>query len=298
MSKAIEFEKLVKSYNGRRVLDEVSFSVQRGETCALLGVNGAGKTTALECLEGLRRPDSGSIRVLDKTAPGKAVQKLLGVQLQSTSLPDAITPPEAMRLFCAWHKAAFRADLLTRFGMDEYAKKQYAQLSTGRKRRLHLALALCHDPQVLILDEPTAGLDVEGRRALHDELRQLKQRGVTILLATHDMDEAESLSDNIAFLREGRVVLTGPPLELTARASANSRILLKTRLPFAPSATLGQAELLESGYIAFASSDVEHTLYALLEELRNGGNGIVDLRVERASLEDLFISIANGGGLS
>lgn len=297
MKEAIVFDRLTKVYDGKRVLNSVSFSVRQGETCALLGVNGAGKTTALECMEGLRRPDGGHITVMDKTVPDKKIQGILGVQLQSTSLPEAITPPEAMKLFCAWHGTAYRGDLLTRFGMDEYAKKQYALLSTGRKRRLHLALALCHNPQVLLLDEPTAGLDVEGRRALHNELRSLKDEGVTILLATHDMSEAELLADNICFLRKGQIVLTGPPLELTARASAGSKILLKTERPFQIPAGISPPETLPEGYLRFASGEIQSTLLLLLGQLQQEQNNIVDLRVERASLEDLFVSIANGGGL-
>ncbi len=293
MENAIKYENVDKSYGKKRALNGLSFCVKRGETAALLGANGAGKTTALECLEGIRRADTGNIQLFGMDAHAAEVKKRLGVQLQSTSLPEAMTPPEAMKLFCAWRGTPYRADLLTRFGLDDYAKKTYSALSEGRKRRLHLALALCHDPEVLILDEPTAGLDVEGRHALHAEIRALKKRGVTILMATHDMEEAESLCDSIVFLKEGRVEQTGSPLELTARVSALSRILLKTsreiKLPEGV-----KYELLDGGYISFRTGDVKTALRIIMGATEPAGVEIVDLRVERASLEELFINIANG----
>ncbi|MFP3153517.1 ABC transporter ATP-binding protein [Lachnospiraceae bacterium ZAX-1] len=145
MIDSIIVNNLRKSYGTKEVLRGVSFAVKQGETFALLGVNGAGKTTAIECIEKMRRPDSGEIRV----------NGTLGVQLQNTSLPETITVSEAMRLFCAWGTVPYRGDLLERFDMaGEYLNETYASLSTGRKRRLHLALALCQKPKVLILDEP------------------------------------------------------------------------------------------------------------------------------------------------
>jgi ABC-2 type transport system ATP-binding protein len=270
MKEAVVVKNLCKSYGKKRVLDEVSFSVEKGETFALLGVNGAGKTTALECIEGLRKPDAGEIAVCgrDVSRELSAVQKSLGVQLQSTSLPDTITAKEAMRQFCAWHHAAYRGDLLERFDMaGEYLNKTYASLSTGRKRRLHLALALCHNPQVIILDEPTAGLDVEGRYALHQELRNLKANGITILIATHDMAEAESLSDRIAILSGGQIVRMGSPMELTASASVQSRVIIKTQAGCMKTGLPGDIALpdvLEDEYLSFACRDAAELLQSLL----------------------------------
>lgn len=291
-------ENLNKSYGEKRVLRDLSFSVQRGETFALLGVNGAGKTTALECIEGLRRPDSGEIAVcgVDVSRNLPAVQKVLGVQLQSTALPETMTAREAMQLFCAWHHVQSRGDLLERFDMaGKYINKPYAALSTGRKRRLHLALALCHNPQVLILDEPTAGLDVEGRHALHKELKELKSEGVCILIATHDLAEAESLCDTIAILKEGHIVLKGNPMELTASASIQSKVLIKTRmscLKTNPLENIAQPVLLEDDYLSFACKDSAELLLDLLTHIKTCGDSVIDLRVERASIEDLFLSVA------
>ena len=181
-------DRLQKSYGSRAVLKDLTFRVYRGEIFALLGVNGAGKTTALECIEGLRTYDSGRISIHGR----------MGIQLQSASLPEHMKAMEAVDLFAKWNKASPGKAMLDALGIGEFAKKQYDQLSTGQKRRLHLALALIRDPDILILDEPTAGLDVEGRISLHKQIRQLKKEGKTILLASHDMAEVEDLCDRIA----------------------------------------------------------------------------------------------------
>ena len=300
MNDYISVKNLSKSYGKKHVLYDISFSVQRGETFALLGANGAGKTTTIECIEGLRRPDSGEISVcgLSVSKNLHAVQEVLGVQLQSTSLTETMTAREAMQLFCVWHHIPYRADLLERFDMaGEYLNKPYATLSTGRKRRLHLALALCHNPQVLILDEPTAGLDVEGRHALHKEIKGLKEEGVCILIATHDMAEAESLCDTIAILKEGQIVRKGKPMELTASASIQSRVTIKTHtscLKANPLKNIGQPDILEDEYLSFACRDAAELLLAMLTHIKTCGDSVVDLRVERASIEDLFLSVTGG----
>lgn len=195
MNLAIQIDRLKKSYGDHTVLKGVTFNVIKGEIFALLGVNGAGKTTALECMEGLRKYDGGSI----------VVNGRMGIQLQSASLPAHIKPMEAVRLFARWNKAKIDHAMLAALGMNELTKKQYAELSTGQKRRLHLALALISDPDIVFLDEPTAGLDVEGRIALHDQIRKLKAQGKTIILASHDMAEVGSLCDRIAILNDGNI---------------------------------------------------------------------------------------------
>ena len=153
MKEAIQVNELRKSYGDHAVLKGLTFHVAKGEVFALLGVNGAGKTTALECMEGLRKYDGGSV-----VADGR-----MGIQLQSASLPSHIRPMEAVRLFAKWNRVEADRSMLASLGIQELAKKQYADLSTGQKRRLHLALALISDPDIIFLDEPTAGLDVEGR---------------------------------------------------------------------------------------------------------------------------------------
>lgn len=301
MQEVIRVQNLLKSYGKKAVLREITFSVGKGETFALLGVNGAGKTTTMECIEGLRKPDGGHIEVYNHEVSKdlSAVQKVLGVQLQSTALTGTMTAKEAMRLFCSWHKVPYRLDLLERFDMaGEYLNKPYTTLSTGRKRRLHLALALCHNPKVLILDEPTAGLDVEGRHALHKEINRLKADGVSILIATHDMAEAEKLSDTIAILRDGVIAKQGSPRELTASADIQSHIIIRTQTgslkDYDTSDFVQQPEFLEDDYLSFACKDASELLLLLLAHIKSMGDTVVDLRVERASIEELFLSVAGG----
>jgi ABC-2 type transport system ATP-binding protein len=300
MADSITVENLKKSYGDKEVLRGVSFSVKQGEIFSLLGVNGAGKTTSIECLEGLRKWDAGEIEIegISVAKSPDKIRKILGVQLQSTALSENITAKEAMQLFCAWHNTKYRGDLLARFDMDgEYLNRPYSALSTGRKRRLHLALALCHDPQLLVLDEPTAGLDVEGRNVLHREIRRLRDGGVTILMATHDMTEAETLSDHIAILRGGVIAREGTPMALTASSGIQSRVLAKTcgtslqgNLP----PELGAPEMTDEGYSVFKCKDAAALLLVLLRHIQSRGDTVTDLRVERASIEDIFLSVAGG----
>ena len=163
MNCAIQVCGLKKSYGSHRVLNGLDLQIEKGEIYALLGVNGAGKTTSLECIEGLRNYDSGTILVNGK----------MGIQLQSSSLPAHIKPMEAVKLFAKWNKTKIDSTMLNALGLKEIEKKPYNQLSTGQKRRLHLALALIGNPDIIFFDEPTAGLDVEGRISLHEQIRKL-----------------------------------------------------------------------------------------------------------------------------
>ncbi len=190
---AIEVSDFRKTYGDVTAVDDISFTVGRGEIFGLLGPNGAGKTTTLECLEGLRRPDAGRLDIfgVDPAREPRRLNGLIGVQLQASSLPHTMTCDDAMRFFCAYHGVTPRWDLLDRMGLGEKRDTQYDELSTGLQRRLALALAIAHEPEVLILDEPTAGLDVASRAELHRMIAELSEAGTTILLATHDMAEAE-----------------------------------------------------------------------------------------------------------
>lgn len=270
MNLAIQIDRLKKSYGDHTVLKGVTFNVIKGEIFALLGVNGAGKTTALECMEGLRKYDSGSI----------VVNGRMGIQLQSTSLPAHIKPMEAVRLFAGWNKAKIDDSMLSALGMNELTKKQYVELSTGQKRRLHLALALISDPDIVFLDEPTAGLDVEGRIALHDQIRKLKAQGKTIILASHDMTEVESLCDRIAILNDGNIVFFGTVAELTAKIGKRYTLHIKT----------------EQGDESIESDNIGDTMLTLLESFKQRGIAVLDIKIDRGTLEQLFIEIARGNG--
>jgi len=220
MDNAIDVDGLRKSYGGRTVVDDVSFHVAAGEVVALLGPNGAGKTTTVECVEGFRLPDAGRVTVLglDPIAGHAAVTHQLGVMLQEGGVWQAATPLEVLRLFARFHHAPWRPDdLIERLGLGAVARSRYRTLSGGEKQRVNLALALVGRPTVLILDEPTAGMDPQGRTDTWELVRGMRAEGVAVLLTTHHMREAEHLADRVAILGRGRLLADDTPAALVAR---------------------------------------------------------------------------------
>ncbi len=268
MNEAIKINNLTKSYGNHVVLKGLDFCVQQGEIFALLGINGAGKTTSLECIEGLRKYDSGSI----------TINGIMGIQLQSASLPKYIKALEAVKLFAKWNKTPLDKATLDALGIYELAKKQYYQLSTGQKRRLHLALALTRNPDILFLDEPTAGLDVEGQISLHEQIRQLKAIGKTIILASHDMTEVENLCDRIAILSSGKIAYIGTVKQLGKTIGKHYNITIQT----------------ENGTEKYESENIGASLLSLLMQYKEKGEAITDIQIDRGSLEQHFIKIAKG----
>ncbi len=223
---AITVNALTKRYGGRAVVDGVSFDVAPGEVFAILGPNGAGKTTTVEILEGFRAPDGGQARVLglDPVREGGALKPRVGMMLQGGGVYPQVRPLEALRLF-----ASFFADpeppeaLLRKVGLDAVAGTRFRRLSGGEKQRLQLALALVGRPELVFLDEPTAAMDPQARRDTWRLIRELKGRGVTVVLTTHFMDEAEQLADRVAILAAGRLVALDTPAGLSAEHAAQVR---------------------------------------------------------------------------
>jgi ABC-2 type transport system ATP-binding protein len=295
----IEAKNFRKTYGDVVAVDDISFDVQQGEIFGLLGPNGAGKTSTLESLEGLRAPDGGTLRVagVDPTREPRKLRNLIGVQLQSAGLPESITPDEAIKFFCAYHSVAPRFDLLERLGLKEKRKAQFHELSTGQQRRLALALAVAHNPPVLFLDEPTAGLDVASRVELHGLMRELQATGTTIVLATHDMAEAEEMSDRVAILLRGTLATIGTPMEITATGAGLTKVSVRT----------GESSLSEPGltfpavsqqmvkgeYSVYFSTDIGPTVAAIIAHVEAQEDTLIDLRVERPSLEDRFLEITS-----
>jgi ABC-2 type transport system ATP-binding protein len=217
MPKLIAVEQLSHRHGAVQAIDGVSFDVAAGEIVGLLGPNGAGKTTTLECILGLTRPDQGRIEICGVHAGTHQAREKVGAVLQATGLQDKITPREALTLFAAFYSNPIATGvLLERFGLTQKADAAYDSLSGGQKQRLALALAFAGDPQVLVLDEPTTGLDPQIRREVQDHIRNLKTDGRAVLLSTHDMDEAARLCDRVAVIAQGRIVATGAPRELIA----------------------------------------------------------------------------------
>lgn len=291
-----------KTYGNLTAVDDISFEVKKGEIFGLLGPNGAGKTSALECLEGLRTPSSGEIDIMgiNPTKNPKKLKDMIGVQLQASGLPESITVGEAMELFCAYHRISPRFDLLERFNLKSKISTQYSQLSGGQQRRLALALAVAHNPALLILDEPTAALDVQSRAELHEIMRELKEGGTTIILATHDMAEAEKLSDRIAILLKGKLVTLGTPKEITAAGSALTKVSVRTS-----SGCLKETETkfkdtsnftLKEDYYIYYTSEPGKLVSQIIDYINSQGDSLIDLRVERPSLEERFLEITGVGG--
>lgn len=295
----IEIKDFRKTYGDFVAVNRISFDVKRGEIFGLLGPNGAGKTSTLECLEGLRAPNGGSLRVagIDPVHDFRKLRNLIGVQLQSAGLPESITPNEAMKFFCAYHDVAPRFDLLARLGLGEKRNTQFYELSTGQQRRLGLALAVAHNPLVLFLDEPTAGLDVASRVDLHELMRELQANGTTIILATHDMAEAEEMSDRVAILLNGKIVATGTPMEITATGAGLTKVSVRTQNSSLSTSDVTfpavSQRLSKDEYSIYFSSEIGPTVSAIIAYIQAQKDTLIDLRVERPSLEDRFLEITS-----
>jgi ABC-2 type transport system ATP-binding protein len=239
MPAAIAIDDLVKRYGAVTGVEGVSLTVDAGSVCTLLGPNGAGKTTTVECVAGFRRPDRGTVRVLgdDPHRDRAAVVARLGVMLQEGGAYQAASPREMLRLFARFYPdPADPEALLERLGLDGVAERRFRGLSGGEKQRLNLALALVGRPRVVLLDEPTAGMDPRARQTTHALIRELRADGVAVLLTTHDLDEAERLADVVAILDRGHVRACAPPAALGADAG----VLVSTPATF-DAAALGAA---------------------------------------------------------
>jgi ABC-2 type transport system ATP-binding protein len=209
---------LRKTYGERVVVDNVDLHVTAGEVVGLIGANGAGKTTTVECIQGLRRPDAGTVRVLglDPVRHAERLRREVGSQLQDSALPDRLRVGEAIELF-ATGRARPAGELLAQFGLAERRRSAFASLSGGERQRLFLVLALLNRPRLVVLDELTQGLDPAARRDVWSAVGQLRDAGTTVLLVTHELDEAEVLCDRVVVMRSGRVLDAGPPADLVAR---------------------------------------------------------------------------------
>ncbi len=294
----VNAEGLTKRYGKQIAVNEVSFQVRRGEIFGLLGPNGAGKTTTLEMLEGIRRPDAGQATVagLDVRRQRRAMQQRIGVQLQATTLFPELTARETITLFGAlFPRALATSDLLREVALEEKARSYPQDLSGGQGQRLALALALVNDPELVFLDEPTTGLDPQSRRMLWDTVLRLRERGKTIILTTHFMDEAQMLCDRIAIMDHGQIIAEDTPSGLIASLGASATIECQLT-PEAPLHTLralpGATEArhgLERTLIY--TSDVEQTLVALLKTANANGSTLDHIQIHTPTLEDVFLKL-------
>ena len=293
---ALEVRNLHKRYGHRVAVDDVSLTVEDGEIFGIIGPNGAGKTTTVECVAGLRTPDSGSISVLglDPTTDRAEVRERLGVQLQESSFPDAITVSEALDLYGSFYRDPVDwRELMELLDLTEKRDTRYKALSGGQKQRLSIALALVGGPKVAILDELTTGLDPQARRDTWSLVERVRDTGVTIVLVTHFMDEAERLCDRIAVVSGGRVAAVDTPTGLVAQANAAQQVRFRVSQPLDRSVLTGLPEV----------TDVENTadrwrvtgrgqlLSSVAGALARAHVVAEDLRVDQRTLDDAFVAL-------
>ena len=294
---SIVIEGLERKYGELRALKGIDLKIDHGGITGLLGPNGAGKTTLVETLEGLREPTRGRVSVLglDPVREASRLRLRLGAQLQSTSIPPDLTPTEVLRMYSAFYPTARPvSDVLERVGLTPKSKSLVRNLSGGQRQRLALAMAILHGPELLILDEPTTGLDPAARRALHDLVRLLRTDGCSIILTTHYIEEAEQLCDRVIVLRAGEVVADGTPFELLQRSGGTSTLWIACSGPFDPSPLLAagaSAQGREGEHFRFVTRDPAAAVVALGDMLRHQGLTLTDLRMKRPTLEDVYLEL-------
>lgn len=300
----IEVDGLVKRYGALTAVDGLDLTVARGETLALLGPNGAGKTTTVECLEGYRRPDAGTVRVLglDPVRQARELAPRIGVMLQEGGLYPHVRPAEVLHTFAAFHDDPEDPDaLLAALGLDEVRDTRYRALSGGEKQRLALALALVGRPEVLFLDEPTAGLDPVARRTTWALLAERTRGGTTILLTTHLLDEAATVADRVAIVDRGRLRLVGRPADLTA--GGDGAVSVRIDPPLTPAAVDRLAARLgvsvrpdgpaSTGRLHVAALATPDVLRAIADQLADEEARLEELHASGRTLEEVYLRLVD-----
>ena len=293
----IEVAGIRKTYRHTVAVDDVSFAVEEGEIFGLIGPNGAGKTTTMECVEGLRRPDRGSISVLslDPIRDARMLQQRVGVQLQQAQLQKRIKVSEAIELWASLYPHPVDGNaLLERLGLADKRHAWFMTLSGGQKQRLFIALALIHDPDVVLLDELTTGLDPQARRAIWDLVREIRGRGKTVLLTTHLMEEAERLCDRVAIVERGRLIDIGSPAALVRRHCPTQTVVLETGDSIAAerfqSIAGVQSISWQDGRCTIRGNSGDLVTY-VIQCLAEHRIRVTDFRTELPNLEDVFLTL-------
>lgn len=292
----IEVAGLRKVYGRRTVVDDVSFSVEQGEIFGVLGPNGAGKTTTVECIGGLRQRDGGTVRVagMDPAEEGVAFRTALGIQLQESRLPDKMRVGEALELYASFYPRPHDPDdLLDRLGLSEQRNAYFAKLSGGQKQRLSVALALVGNPNVAILDELTTGLDPVARREVWDLLEELRSTGVTLLLVSHFMEEAERLCDRVIVIDRGRIIAADTPEGLAANVVADQRMSFVPSESFDPAIldALPDVHSVTTAGERVTVTGTDNLATAVIIGLHDRGISVGRLRVDQPSLDDAFVAL-------
>jgi len=293
----IQVQNLTKSYGSVVAVGGISFEVHEGEIFGMVGPNGAGKTTTIECIEGLRRPDGGSVRLLetDPWQKRQAIASRIGIQLQESALPPRLRVAEALDLFGSFYEhRADAEELLDTLGLTEKRSSAFGKLSGGQKQRLFIALALVNQPEVVFFDELTTGLDPQARRSMWDLVRQIRERGCTVFLTTHFMEEAERLCDRVLIIDRGQIVALDTPEALVRSLGAEKRLVftLPEHQTCPPLLHLPQVQRVEqSGERMVVYGHGERFAGTVLDALEDAGVHFLDLRTEQPNLEDVFIAL-------
>lgn len=293
MSYAIEFNQLVKQYGSQRAVDGLNLQFERGKISALLGPNGAGKTTTISMILGLQKPTSGEINVLGLPAGTPALRQRVGALMQDVKPADGLTVREVLQLFRSYYRNPLSLDrLLDISGLRAEAKKRASALSGGQRRRLAFAQSLAGNPDLLLLDEPTVGMDVESRIRFWDTIRGFAAAGKTMLVTTHYLEEADSVADHIAVIAQGRIVAEGTPEQLKSKAALRTVSFRTAHVPEE------QALLRLTGVEKAESNGSRIRLYVrntdiVLGELLQTDWGVADIEVQSATLEEAFRSLTN-----
>jgi ABC-2 type transport system ATP-binding protein len=298
----IEVTNLNKRYGDRAAVDDVSFSVEEGEIFGILGPNGAGKTTTVESIAGLRRPDSGTIRVLglDPGHDRDRLRTLVGVQLQETELPDRMTVEEALDLFASFYaEPADPNELIDELGLGDKRRAMYRNLSGGQKQRLSIALALVGRPRIAILDELSTGLDPQARRETWQLIESVRDRGVTIILVTHLMEEAERLADRVAVFGEGRLIALDTPAGIVSMVDPEQRLRFRPSVPIDDRllTDLPEVRHVERTGPVVVVTGTGNVIGAVTSVLARQQIVANDLRIEQADLDDAFLALTGRGSV-
>ena len=297
-SSIVSVESLHKRYGDLVALRGISLEIKAGEVFGLLGPNGAGKTTTIEILEGLRQPDSGTVRVcgMDPGREQTALKERIGAQLQATVLPDKIRVEEALTLFASFYREPASIEmLLERFGLGEKRQTFFEKLSGGQKQRLALALAMVNNPELVLLDEPTVGLDAQLRRDIYALIERFREERRTTLLTTHYIEEAERLCDHVAIIDHGQVIASGTPRELVQDSGKGARIEASLAKPVSPD-RLKQLDAVTDcrevdGKYFIHAQPTAVAVAALVHFLEADGNSLLDLHIAQPTLEDVFVEM-------
>jgi ABC-2 type transport system ATP-binding protein len=298
---AIQCRSLRKTYDGKvEAVRGIDLDIQAGECFGLLGPNGAGKTTTIEILEGLLQPTSGEVRIFGLTwnEHERELREWLGVSLQETRLSEKLTVRETIQLFASFYQQPREADeVMEQLSLTEKADSWVGKLSGGQRQRLAVATALVASPRILFLDEPTTGLDPQSRRQLWEIIQQFQQRGGTVLLTTHYMDEAEKLCDRLAIVDHGQVIAAGTPAELIDRLGGHHVVEFSVSRSNGPMLdvwrSLAGVESVraDNGIVALNVRQPHLTIPALLDAVESHGSELLHLTTRQASLEDVFVRL-------